>query len=313
MVTPIVKIKAQNIKNNIFIKRDDLLPFSFGGNKVRIAQEFFADMKVKGKDCIIGYGNARSNLSRAIANMAYAEGVECHIVCPMEEDGGREETFNQKMVGYCDAIFHYCEKTEVSKTILTVIAECRNKGLDPYYINGDQYGKGNEAVPVRAYSRVFQQINQQSKELGIAFDYIFLPLGTGMTQAGLLVGQKQVGGCEKIIGVSIARREEMEMPILKNYLRAAEEDAKLEYVADEKIQICDKYLCGGYGKYDKDIENVIDEIFTSNGIPLDPTYTGKAFCGMYKYLTANDILDKNVLFLHTGGTPLFFDYIKKIK
>ena len=46
MYTPIHRL---NIKSNnaIYVKREDLLPFSFGGNKVRIAQELFFDMKEK--------------------------------------------------------------------------------------------------------------------------------------------------------------------------------------------------------------------------------------------------------------------------
>ena len=66
--TPVIQIPDE--KNSIYVKRDDLLPFSFGGNKVRIALEFINDMKKQGKDCIVGYGNARSNLSRALANLA---------------------------------------------------------------------------------------------------------------------------------------------------------------------------------------------------------------------------------------------------
>jgi D-cysteine desulfhydrase len=45
----------------------------------------------------------------------------------------------------------------------------------------------------------------------------------------------------------------------------------------------------------------------SYGIPLDSTYTGKAFYGMERYLAERGVRDKCVLFLHTGGTPLFFD------
>ena len=67
--TPVIQIPDE--KNSIYVKRDDLLPFSFGGNKVRIALEFINDMKKQGKDCIVGYGNARSNLSRALANLCY--------------------------------------------------------------------------------------------------------------------------------------------------------------------------------------------------------------------------------------------------
>ena len=65
--TPVIQIPDE--KNSIYIKRDDLFPFSFGGNKVRIALEFINDMKKQGKDCIVGYGNARSILSRALANL----------------------------------------------------------------------------------------------------------------------------------------------------------------------------------------------------------------------------------------------------
>ena len=49
------------------------------------------------------------------------------------------------------------------------------------------------------------------------------------------------------------------------------------------------------------------------GIPLDATYTGKAFMGMTEYITENMIKNKNILFIHTGGTPLFFDCINMIQ
>ena len=65
--TPIYDMNYSDQKNEFFIKRDDLLPFSFGGNKVRIAEQYFRDMKKKDCDCIIAYGSSRSNLCRVIA------------------------------------------------------------------------------------------------------------------------------------------------------------------------------------------------------------------------------------------------------
>ena len=56
---------------------------------------------------------------------------------------------------------------------------------------------------------------------------------------------------------------------------------------------------------------MIRKVYASDGIPLDMTYTGKAFYGMVKYLEDNQIRDKNILFLHTGGTPLFFDFLEQ--
>jgi D-cysteine desulfhydrase len=49
-------------------------------------------------------------------------------------------------------------------------------------------------------------------------------------------------------------------------------------------------------------------VITQHGIPMDSTYTGKAFAGMADYLKRFSIVEKNILFIHTGGTPLFFDY-----
>ena len=68
-------------------------------------------------------------------------------------------------------------------------------------------------------------------------------------------------------------------------------------------------MAGGYGKSDS--ASTIDLIMKKYGIPLDEVYTGKAFSGMKDYLEKEIITGKNVLFIHTGGTPLYFDYLNK--
>ena len=67
-----------------------------------------------------------------------------------------------------------------------------------------------------------------------------------------------------------------------------------------------------YDLYTPIVENVIKTVITQYGIPLDSTYTGKAFAGMLDYINKNSIIDKNILFIHTGGTPLFFDSLNNL-
>ena len=310
--TPVLNIKSDLPSINMYVKREDLLPEYFGGNKVRIAYEFFADMENQQKNCIVGYGNARSNLCRVLSNMSYVKGVPCHIISPADENGTRTETNNSSIVKLCGAVFHECTKQNVSETVEKVLNECKSQGLNPYYIYGDKYGIGNEATPVRAYAKVYSEIKSQSEEIEVKFDYIFFATGTGMTHAGLIAGQKIFGGNEKIVGISVARKKEQEIEVIKKYLNAYSQEQNFEY-EDKDIIRADEYICGGYGEYDKDIENTIKDILKQNSIPLDPTYTGKAFCGMKKYIKENKIENANVLFIHTGGTPLFFDNINKIK
>ena len=308
--TPIVPVSLEGFDNQLYVKRDDLLPFSFGGNKIRIAEELLADMERKGGNCMIGYGNARSNLSRALANLCRMKNIPCHIISPADDDGSRIETANSRLVKSCGVTFHECSKQNVAQTVDAVIRFCADQGLTPYYIYGDRFGKGNEAVPVRAYAKVYPEIRHQAREMQVEFDYIFLATGTGMTQAGLLAGQSQYGGAEQIVGVSVAREARTESAVIDRFLQAYAAENGMENMTGTQICVTDAYLKGGYGEYDDAIRETILHVFHTTGMPLDPTYTGKAFCGMREYLKKHQIRGKNILFLHTGGTPLFFDFIK---
>lgn len=217
--TPIIKINSQ-LTCNIYIKRDDLLPFSFGGNKVRIAEEFFADMRRKKHDSIIGYGNSRSNLCRVIANMSKYYGVKCCIISPKDDDGQRVETSNSKIVRLCDSEIVICSKDNVSKTVSETISRHKDAGYFPCYIYGNEFGTGNKSTPVNAYYKCYNEILSQAKAYDLDFDYIFLATGTGMTQAGLLSGKLVSNGKEKIVGISVARKTEQETNVIYDYVKS---------------------------------------------------------------------------------------------
>ena len=303
--TPIQRLSCDYKDIQLYIKREDLHPFSFGGNKVRIAREFFFDMEEQNKNCIIAYGNVRSNLCRVIANIAKMKKIPCYVVSPYDDNDDKCETFNSFLIAQCDAHIRTCKKTDVSKTVDTVIEECRAAGYKPYYINGDKFGKGNEAIPVRAYKKVYQEIAFQAKELEVCFDYIFLATGTGMTQSGLLLGKLQNGGREQIVGISIARMQKQAEMGVRNYLQSVIDIGRK--VTD--VCVTDKYLLGGYGNYSEALRDQLLEIYHRYGIALDPVYSGKAFSGMLQYIAENNIKG-NILFIHTGSAPLFFDFLK---
>lgn len=304
--TPIQKIRNIN-ENSIYIKRDDLINESFGGNKYRIANEFFNDMKNKKKDSIIAYGNSRSNLCRVIAYLANKYSVPCYIVSPNDDDNTRIETFNSFLVNLTNAKYIICNKNNVADTIQNLMNNLIKNGYNPYYINGDKYGKGNEKTPVIAYRKVIDEIKNQAAKSRLHFDYIFLASGTGMTQSGLIAGIIENNLDSKVVGISIARKKENQLSklnlFLNSYFNTVDEDF-INYINFE-----DDYLCGGYGKFNDEIKETIFNCYKENGIALDPTYTGKAFYGMKKYIEDNGIVNKNILFIHTGGTPLFFDFI----
>lgn len=292
-------------KNKFYMKRDDLLPFSFGGNKVRIAEKYFEDMERKKCNCIIAYGSSQSNLCRVIANMANQKNVDCYVISAIDE-GNKKKNNNTSLVSLSKANIINCSKNNVADTLEELIEKLKRLGKNPYYIYGDIYGKGNEIVPMNAYFEAYEEIKEYEKENGIIFDYIFHASGTGTTQSGLISGMLKYTDIKKIVGISIARLADYQKKIIFDNVDSFT-NIKNDTLIFDSINFEDKYICDGYGKYNNEIVNIVKDVLSYDGIPLDLTYTGKAFWGMNQYIRENNIKNKNILFIHTGGLPIFFD------
>lgn len=289
--------------NNLWMMREDLIPFSFGGNKARKAELFFCEVDNGNYDCVVTYGSGSSNHCRIIANECCRRGMKCYIISPEETT---EKTFNRQMMEMFYAEIITAPLNEIHETIEKKIAELQNKGGRPYFIEGG--GHGN--IGTEAYVKCYQEIKTFEKQNDVYFDYIFFASGTGTTQAGLVCGQLKNADDRKIIGISIARKNPRGREIVLNSIRSyLGKDSNEKHIQDATIFIDDYTF--GYGKGDPRVVETIKYVLKIYGIPLDETYTGKAFMGMTEYI--NNIAGKNILFIHTGGTPLFFDTLRREK
>ena len=293
--------------NRLYIKRDDLIPYSFGGNKARKGKLFFDEIDNGGYDCVVTYGSSHSNHCRIIANMAAERGIECFIIGPAEVS---DPTFNSKFMQLFGAELTTVPVDEVHDTIEGKLQELKVQGRMPYFIPGG--GHGN--IGTAAYVRCYQEIETYEQEENLHFDYIFHASGTGTTQAGLVCGQLMSGKSRQIIGISIARKNPRGRDVIIDSIREYLYEKKVvaqEVMIQKKTLFIDDFTGKGYGKESEKVISMIKNAMIRYGIPLDSTYTGKAFCGMEQYLVDEKIKGKNILFIHTGGTPLFFDDFKK--
>ena len=199
VATPIYRMDYVDSHNDFYIKRDDLFPISFGGNKARKAVLFYEDINKKGSDCVVSYGSHSSNHCRVIANQAARYNLKCHIISP-EEDG--HPSANGRLIELFGATITRCHLSQVSKVIDEKIKELIEKGHKPYFIPGGGHGY----IGTKAYVVAYQEIVAYEKEKGVHFDYIFLATGTGTTQAGLVCGKAVHGDERTIVGISIARK-----------------------------------------------------------------------------------------------------------
>lgn len=293
--TPIERIFCN--KNNLFIKKEEYIPFSFGGNKIRIAASYFIDLIENDYKAVVTYGSSSSNLCRVVANMAYRYGVECIIVSP-EED--YKETPNSNMVDFLGAKIVKASLNNVSQTIDRIIHE-KSKTKKTYFIYGGGYG----TLGTQSYRNVLKQIVRYENKFNVQFDYIFITLATGTSMSGIMAENELSGFNKKIIGVSIAR-EKKRAEVLMNELLSDYDSSLYDSIYKDNYLITDEYRLNGYATFNNDVLSCIESEFKTNGMNLDSTYTGKAFWGMKDYLNKKGIVGKNILFIHTGGTPLFF-------
>lgn len=299
--TPINYLYSKS--NNLFIKRDDFIPFSFGGNKARKAKLFFNEIMNKKCNYIVTYGSSSSNHCRIIANKASSLGIPCLIISPEEN---HHETNNSKLMKLFGANIAKVKVSEVKETIEKTMNKLKQLGYNAYFIQGG--GHGN--IGTQAYVDAYEEIRTFEKEKDIYFDYIFHASGTGTTQAGLICGQLLNKDSRKIIGISIARRNpygrNVVIESIKDYFKEKEISIS-ENVIELHTHFIDQYISEGYGIANQEMKDLIKDMMKEYGLPLDYTYTGKAFYGMVDYLKKQNIQNKNILFIHTGGTPLYFD------
>lgn len=285
--------------NHLWIKREDLIPFSFGGNKVRKALLFFKEIDKGNYDCVVTYGTSHSNHCRVVANMAAARNMKCCIIGPEEVS---DSTFNSRFMNLFGAEITTVPVEQVHDTIENKLKELRDEGHNLYFIPGG--GHGN--IGTEAYVQCYDEIKEYEQNQSLYFDYIFFASGTGTTHSGLVCGQIKHKDDRKIVGISIARKNPRGRNVVIDSIKEYMPEIEDNEIQDKTVFI-DDYTGDGYGKESTEIEDIVKSSMIEYGIPMDSTYTGKAFLGMKKYLKKENIKDKKVLFIHTGGTPLFFD------
>jgi|SRR5699024_6057373 len=287
--------------NQLYIKRDDLTDLAFGGNKVRKLEYFLDDAIQNGSDCIITYGGYQSNHCRITAAAARKFKKKCVLILAETEE--IVNNANYLLYSLFDVDIVWVSPENVPTTIQETMELYTSRGFTPYFIQGG--GHGN--LGTHAYVEAYNEIIEQQIACNVNFDYIFHASGTGTTQAGLQIGNMLNNFESKIIGISVARNEKRGKEVIYKSIRDYCNEFKIAlFHKKEDIVFDDAYIGKGYSDIYEEIPETIKYVAKNYGLLLDPIYTGKAFYGMLNFIEKENIQNKNILFIHTGGTPLLF-------
>ncbi|WP_175574401.1 1-aminocyclopropane-1-carboxylate deaminase/D-cysteine desulfhydrase [Algoriphagus marinus] len=281
-------------ETEFYLKREDLFPEGGGGNKARMIALILKKAKDQNANYIVTAGGPHSNFNRALALMSKKMGFKLRIVLYDNNPHIHQESLNKRICDQTGAEYSFCNSDEVSERIKEEMTKLKNAGEIPFFI----YGGGKSYEGIKAYAEVVQEINTQ-----IDPELIATTFATGTTFSGLLAGVQMYLPSTDLLGLSIARTNEISVPIIaQNLLEFFE--SKTPPVSSFRIkdQILDQYTFGGYGKSNHELRNFIRETMKNTGLILDEIYVGKALFGLTEYLKNNTkYKNKKVVFLLTGG------------
>lgn len=308
--TPLVELSRLSKKLDgptIFMKRDDNTGLALGGNKTRKLEFIIGDALAKGADTIITAGAAQSNHCRQTAAAAASLGLECHLVL-----GGKEpEQASGNLL--LDKIFgchiHWAGANRKGEDIPSIVEQLISQGKKPYVV---PYGGSNE-LGALAFVEAFKELESQRDSMDLSFTHIFFASSSGGTQAGLMLGNKIFNSPYQIVGINIDKGETDKVPFDQYTLALANRTAELiganyEFSESDLILNTD-YVGEGYGVVGALENEAIALTAQTEGILLDPVYTGRAMGGLIDMIRTGQIKKTDrVLFWHTGGAPALFAY-----
>jgi D-cysteine desulfhydrase family pyridoxal phosphate-dependent enzyme len=307
---------------DLFVKRDDQTGLAFGGNKARKLEFIMADAQRQESDSIITWAGIQSNWCRQTAAAARMLEMRAILVlfqqdtAPAAVDGNllldRILDADVRVVP-ADSVGKVMELEGVRSVIDPIVEEEREAGRSPYVAPiGGSMAEGSMTEPWGAvgYVNAVIEIVEQATELGVTFDSIVMATGSGATQAGLLVGVKALSPYTRVIGISVSETTAEMSAMVRAIVDPTIDLLGLDLqIADHEIIVLEDYLAEGYGILNDDVTRALRFVAETQGILLDPVYTGKAMAGLLDLVDRGYIeKDEKVLFLHSGGTPALFPY-----
>ncbi len=295
---------------HIFIKRDDLLGLTAGGNKTRKLEFLVADALRHGADTLITVGAVQSNHCRLTLGAAVKEGMKCRLVLEQRvpdsydpDASGNNYLF--RLLGV-EKVAVVDLGTDLEAAMRAEADELAAEGRKGYIIPGG----GSNPIGALGYVACAQEILAQAFDKGIQFDHLVCASGSGGTHSGLLTGMRAMGSRIPVTGISVRRPVPEQEDLIGGLTSETREFLGLPSGPVEgELRIFDDYVGPGYSLPTEEMAEAVRIFARKEGILLDPVYTGKAAAGLLDLIQKGHFKrGEKVLFLHTGGSPGLYAY-----
>jgi D-cysteine desulfhydrase len=262
----------------------------------------------QGADTLVTLGAVQSNHARQTAAAAAATGLRCVLV--LRGHAPAAATGNLLLDHLLGARVVFAGDATREETAARVVAEERAAGRRPYLV---PVGASDE-VGAPGFVAAMEELDVQLRERKERVDWIIVASSSFGTQAGMCVGARRLGMRARIAGIAIdSGAEELRREVAR-IGAATERRLGLEpSIAPADVVGYDGYLGGGYAVLGEPEKEAIRLVARTEGILLDPVYTGRAMAGLLDLVRRGEIAAREtVVFWHTGGTPALHAYAAEL-
>jgi D-cysteine desulfhydrase family pyridoxal phosphate-dependent enzyme len=305
------RLSAQ-LKREVFIKRDDTLGPALGGNKTRKLEYLLAQARQSGLRKVVTFGGLQSNHARITAAAARRIGLEPHLF--YFEKRPEHLVGNLLLNQLLDARMHFISLGAGENGSRTIETTNRLVQLLAWLRLGRHY-----FIPVGGYSwrgglgyvRAAVEIESQARALGIEKAHLVLAAGTGGTLAGLLAGLTWLDSSLSLLGIDVGKLWKGFPASLARLAGEVCRHLGVKHVFQPgEIPLLEGVYAGPkYGIPSPGGQDAIRRLARTEGILLDPVYTGKAFAGLLDLVEKGELgSNEPIIFLHTGGLPALFAF-----
>jgi D-cysteine desulfhydrase family pyridoxal phosphate-dependent enzyme len=295
----------------LWIKRDDCTGLALGGNKARQLEFTLGEAMAEGADCIVQGAGAQSNHCRQTAAAAARLGMDCHLVLSRATHSD-EIQGNVLLDWILGAQIRWTETPlgpplEEEKQALA--AELRRSGRRPYVIGGTR----GKVLGAAGYALQVCELAEQLPEAALQPDYLYV-CSAGPTQAGILLGARALGLGFPVQAIApIVWGWDVPAAVAATANEAAKELGVDVELRPEDVRHSEDYVGPAYGVLTREARMAIELVARTEGILLDPGYTGKAMAGLIDHVRRGRVRPgSRVVFVHTGGTPALFAYARQL-
>ena len=294
----------------VWIKRDDQLGLTPGGNKTRKLEFLVADALAQGADTLVTCGAPQSNHCRITLAAAVREGLKCRFVIEervphsfSDEASGNHFMFRLMGVENIDVV---PAGTDMAAAMKRVADELAAVGRKAYIIAGG----GSNALGGLGYVACAQELQQQLFDQGVKIDRVVVGSGSSGTHGGLLAGFLGNRITIPIVGIGVSRDPADQDPLVHREAQAVCDLLGIDLtVPREAVLSFGDYWRPKYSVPNRKMVEAVQMLARTEGILLDPVYTGKVMAGLIDLSRKGYFRkDEKILFLHTGGATSLHAY-----